>query len=148
MCIVSVFISLESLSLSIWFSVLMDLLPVSCFCTCIYFSVIKTFVIPMMKLQTHINREMSWSCVVYQQNRTGAGPTSLPQVQSQLAPPTADADSFRSPVDKVPYPVQEYCGLCWTNGTKSLQQGTTNRCVKGHSNFNIKRVGGCVFRFL
>ncbi|XP_076439727.1 3'-5' exoribonuclease HELZ2-like isoform X2 [Babylonia areolata] len=66
-----------------------------------------------------------------------AGPAaSGPAPQTQ----TRTAGEPDSQLPKVPYTVREFCGLCWSNGTRSLEDNTSNRCVKGHSNFKIKRV--------
>lgn len=69
-------------------------------------------------------------------------PATAPSLHAQttLPGPQAEAGGGRQSKEKVPYAVQEYCGTCWTNGLKSLQNGNTNRCVKGHTSFNVKRV--------
>ncbi|XP_070186287.1 3'-5' exoribonuclease HELZ2-like isoform X2 [Littorina saxatilis] len=69
--------------------------------------------------------------------QTKPQPTSAP---SSLAPAVQGANSGYTLREKVPHTVQEYCGMCWTNGTKSLQDGNSNRCLKGHGNFQVKRV--------
>ncbi|XP_076459401.1 3'-5' exoribonuclease HELZ2-like isoform X2 [Babylonia areolata] len=75
----------------------------------------------------------------------GAGPPR-PGPPSSPSPPKAQpafslaAEGGDVRREKVPYPVEEFCGMCWVNGTRSPQDGTTNKCTKGHPNFMVKRV--------
>nr|KAG5691332.1 hypothetical protein BaRGS_014031 [Batillaria attramentaria] len=72
----------------------------------------------------------------------GAPPrqAAAPSAQSQFAPAAPTAQSGKPGREKVPYTVQEYCGACWRNGgIKSLQDGSNNRCVKRHPNFELNK---------
>ncbi|XP_025107228.1 helicase with zinc finger domain 2-like isoform X5 [Pomacea canaliculata] len=64
-----------------------------------------------------------------------------PAPQAQFAGPTpGSTDSSRSGREKLPHAVQEYCGVCWRSGIKSMQDGEANRCSKGHTNFLALKV--------
>lgn len=82
-----------------------------------------------------LNCLQTWSDSFKSSKPTGPAP------QAQFAGPTpGSTDSSRSGREKLPHAVQEYCGVCWRSGIKSMQDGEANRCSKGHTNFLALKV--------
>ncbi|KAL8623914.1 hypothetical protein ACOMHN_054255 [Nucella lapillus] len=66
---------------------------------------------------------------------SAAAPSS--KAQTGFPGVTTDGEVAR---EKVPYPVLALCGTCWRTGTRSPQDSNSDKCVKGHSGFSLKRV--------
>ncbi|XP_041364211.1 zinc finger CCCH domain-containing protein 7B-like [Gigantopelta aegis] len=42
--------------------------------------------------------------------------------------------------DLCPYNVQVLCGTCWKNGTRSKQDGSQDKCIKGHNDWHHVKI--------